>query len=406
MKIAVMVRGAIPIPRPADVVYTPIDVAATIAKGIAKKGHKVDFYGPTGSQLGLLVHTKTRRQRALVHSQDELQSLTESNDLMTHYMPGLWDHYLALQMFQRAAKGEYDLLHFHHPESVISIASLFPSVPVVYTMHDSLNNWHPEIFKKFRSHNQHCISVSDSQRALAPDLPYAATIYNGISPRSWQFSDEPGNYLLFVGRVTPEKGIKEAVDIARMTGERLVIIGPLQTTAHRDYFNKYVEPYLNDRIIYLGAKTRKEVKSYFQKAKALLMPIKWEEPFGMTMVEAMACGTPVIALRRGSVPEVVKDGVTGFAVDTVEQMTQVIKKIGAIDRHACREHVIANFSVSKMVHGYEKTFQAIMEESRLTKPARLRRAISGNLYNTVHAQQTILRLPGRAGSLPDLPAQL
>jgi len=406
MKIAVMVRGAIPAPPPTDVVYAPIDVATTIAKGIAKKGHKVDFYAPVGSQLGLLVHTKTRRLRALVRNQEDLQSLTESNDLMTHYMPGLWDHYLALEMFKRAARGEYDLLHFHHPESVISLASLFPNVPVVYTLHDSLHNWHPEIFKRFFSRNQHCISLSDSQRALAPELPYAATVYNGISPRSWQFSEKPDDYLLFAGRVTPEKGIKEAVDIARNTNERLVIIGPLQNSQHQHYFKKHVEPYLNERITYLGCKTQQEMKIYFQKAKALLMPIKWEEPFGMTMVEAMACGTPVIALKRGSVPEIVKNGITGFVVDTVGQMEQAIKKIGDIDRHACREHVLANFSVSKMVQGYEKTFQTIMEESRLAKPALLRRALPGNLYNTVHAQQTLLRLPGRNGGLPDLPSQL
>lgn len=401
-----MVRGAIPTPRPADIVYTPIDIAATIAKGIAKMGHKVDFYGPTGSQLGLFVHTKTRRLRALVHNQEDLQSLTESNDLMTHYMPALWDHYLALEMFRHAARGEYDLLHFHHPESVISLAGLFPNVPVVYTLHDSLHNWHPDIFKLFHSSNQHCISISDNQRLLAPELPYTATVYNGISPRSWQFSGEPDNYLLFAGRIAPEKGIKEAVELARVTNERLIIIGPLQNREHRQYFKKYVEPYLGDKIIYLGCKTQREAKKYFQKAKALLMPIKWEEPFGMTMVEAMICGTPVIALKRGSVPEIVKDGVTGYIVDTIEQMAHAIKKIRNIDRHACREHVLANFSVSKMVRGYEKTFQAVMEESRVAKPALLRRALPGNLYNTVHAQQTLLRLPGRNGGLPDLPAQL
>src|SRR5215471_7074158 len=225
MKIAMMVRGFIPAPRPVDVAYSPLDVALAIAESLARKGHSVDLYSPSGSSAK--VATKTRGLRPLVKSRADMESLTQNTDLIAHYMPGLWDHYLALDMFKRASKGDYDLLHFHHPESVISLVGLFPKVPVVYTMHDVLHDWHPDIFKLFNTPNQYCISISNNQREDAPDLPYASTVYNGIDPDQWQFSSTHDNYLLFVGRIAPEKGVKEAVDIARQSGERLTIIGPI-----------------------------------------------------------------------------------------------------------------------------------------------------------------------------------
>lgn len=404
MKIAMMVRGCIPAPRPVDVVYTPIDVALAIADGLAGKGHTVDFYGPSGSCPN--VSTKTRGLRPLIRNQNELRSLTESADLLTHYIPGLWDHYLAIEMFRHARKGKYDLLHFHHPESALSLAGLFPKIPVVYTLHDSLRGWHPEIFKLFKTPNQYCISVSNNQREDAPDLPYAETVYNGLNPQEWPFSAEHDGYLLFEGRITPEKGIKEAVTVARQSGERLLIVGPLQSSANKKYFDTHVKPYLGEKIVYLGCKPHAEVKKYFQRAKALLMPLQWEEPFGITMIEAMACGTPVIALRRGSASEVVRDGITGFVVDTVEQMTRAVKRLPGIDRAACRQHVVANFSLEKTVNGYESAFKLVLKEARFAPAVRLKKVISKNLYNTVHGQQQILSFPGRAGGVPDLPAQL
>ena len=361
MKIAMMVRGFIPVPRPDDIVYVIIDLAQTIAEELTKRGHEVDFFAPDGSALDLPTKTMTLGLRPLVTNRAELNALLKTTDLLTSYMPSLWDHYLATEMFRRAAAGEYDLLHFHHPESALSLAPLFPGVPVVYTMHDTLRKWHQEIFKFFKSPNQHCISISDRQRRTATALPYSATIYNGVDTKKFAYSATHDDYLLFVGRIVPDKGVSEAVRIARRTGQKLIIIGPV-LPENRQYFNKLVKPYLNDQIVYLGHKKSEETVPYFQKAKCLLLPLKWEEPFGVTMIEAMSCGTPVVVMKRGSAPEVVVDGKTGFVCERMRDMAEAVQKIDTIRRYDCRRHVLNNFTITKMVDNYEQTFETLARE--------------------------------------------
>lgn len=358
MKIAMMVRGYLPAPRPKDIVYAPIDLAVAISEGLAKRGHEVHFYGPSGTRLNVPV--KTRGIRSLVHNYKEFQDLLNSVDLLTHYVPGLWDQYLSSEMFQRAANGEYDLLHFHHPETAMPYASLYPDVPVFYTLHDPIYGWYEDVFSLYDSPNQFYVSISNNQRLSAPDLSYAGTVYNGIDLEKYPFSESHEDYLLCVGRVVPEKGVKEAIAIAEQSGHKLLIIGPTYEDK-QDYFDTYIKPRLNEQIKYLGYIDHDDVWRYYQKAKALLLPIQWEEPFGLTMTESMACGTPVIGLRRGSVPEVVVNGKTGYVVDTVSEMVQVLKKIDKIDRRTCREHVKNNFSVKNMVENYEKVFESVLK---------------------------------------------
>lgn len=358
MKIAMMVRGFIPVPRPDDLVYVIIDLAQTIAWELTKRGHKVDFFAPDGSKLPLPVATNTLNLRALAKSRAGLNDLLKSRDLLSHYMTSLWDHKLATDMLRRAAAGEYDVLHFHHPESVMSLAPLFPTVPVVYTMHDALQRWHRELFSLFPSPNQYCISISNRQRRGAPSLPYAATVYNGVDTEKFVFSPAHEDYLLYCGRIIPEKGASEAVRIARRTGQKLIIIGPV-LPENRQYFNKFIKPYLSDQIVYLGHKTNEETIPYFQKAKCLLLPLKWEEPFGVTMIEAMACGTPVVVMNRGSASEVVVHGKTGFVCDRMRDMTEAVRNIDQIRREDCRAHVVQNFTIKNMIDNYESTFETI-----------------------------------------------
>ncbi len=149
-------------------------------------------------------------------------------------------------------------------------------------------------------------------------------------------------FLLFVGRIVPEKGVKEAIEVAKKSRQRLIIAGTV-FPANRKYFNEHVKPHLNDKIKYVGYIERSKLLDYYQQAKALLMPLQWEEPFGMNMIESMACGTPVIALRRGSVPEVEVHNQTGFIADSIDEMAGYVAKLKTIDRTACREHVVKNF---------------------------------------------------------------
>lgn len=176
----------------------------------------------------------------------------------------------------------------------------------------------------------------------------------------WAYEDEHEDYLLFAGRIVPEKGIKEAIKIAKETDHRLLIIGPVYED-HKEYFEQYIKPELNDKILYLGFMEQAQLVKYYQKAKAFLMPIQWEEPFGLTMAESMACGTPIIALRRGSVPEVIEDGKTGFIVDSVQEMIEAVGKVDTLKRSDCRKHVERHFSREKMVDAYEEVFKKIIQ---------------------------------------------
>lgn len=370
MKIAMMVRGYIPVPRPADIVYAPIDLAVAIGQGLIQRGHQVDFYAPSGSHLKN-VPIQSCDLRPLAKNYPEFQGLLNSVDLLTHYIPGLWDQYLSSTMFQRANKGDYDLLHFHHPETAMPLARLFPKVPVVYTLHDPIYGWYNEMFHLFQSTNQVYISISDSQRHSAPELPYIATVYNGIDMSLFPFSEQHDNYLLFVGRIVPDKGAKEAIEIAKATNNKLLIIGPTYEDK-RSYFDDFIEPELNDQIVYLGYVDHDKLAPYYAGAKALLNPIKWEEPFGLTMVEAMACGTPVIAYRRGSAPEIVASGKTGFVVRNEKEMIAAVKKIETISRRACRQRVETKFSSEKMIDSYERAFTKVLslrKGKRLMRPS-------------------------------------
>ncbi len=349
-----MVSGHYTTPPPKGVIYAPMDIAVELTAGLAKKGHKIDFYGPMG--------TKVEGARVVDCGLPALFESKGKTVLESHGIRNmerdkvfnLWDQYLISRMFAAAESGKYDLLHIHPIDRALPLAYASKNVKVAYTIHDPIYPWKAEVFNMFSSKNQGYVSISDAQRKPAPGLNYLSTVYNGIRLEEFKYSASHDDYLLSVGRITPEKGIAEAVQAARLSGERLIIIGP---APENDYWNKEVKPYLGKKITHINFVPRKSLFKYYRKAKALLFPIQWEEPFGLVMTEAMSCGTPVIAMRRGSVPEVVADGETGFVVDTVKQMASAIKKIGSISRAACRKRVEDNFTTEKMVEGYEKAFQ-------------------------------------------------
>jgi glycosyltransferase involved in cell wall biosynthesis len=290
----------------------------------------------------------TRNLRPLATDSQSFQDLLARGEPMGHYLPAMWDTYLAEEMFRRAHAGEYDLLHFHHPEVALQLAANYKHIPVLYTLHDPIYAWYREMFELYNSPNQHFISISNNQRRDAPDLNYADTIHDGVDTDDFKFSAKHEDYLLYTGRITPEKGVKEAIQVAQATNHRLLIIGPVPP-CNQGYFDQYIKPYLDDQILYLGFIERDKILPYYQKAKALLVPIQWEEAFGLTTIEAMACGTPAIAISRGSMPEIIQDGKTGYLVKSVGEMIEAVHKINKINRRACREHVMAHFSLKQMV---------------------------------------------------------
>jgi len=358
LRIATMVTGHYTTPPPSGVIYAPMDIAVEVSEGLVKKGHQVDFYGPEGTRVKV-TNIVSAGLKAL--NQLEGETITKGQNVGNaeiNKIFNLWDQYLIAKMFVEAEKGNYDLLHIHPLDRALPLALSHPKIPVFYTLHDPIYSWRAEIFSMFASPNQHYISISDAQRQPAPNLNYAATIYNGINLSAFPFSESHDDYLLFIGRLQPEKGLAEAVQVAKMTGEKLLIIGP---PVAGEYWDKKIAPYLNDKIQYLGYVPQEELSDYYQKAKAILAPIQWEEPFGLVLTESMACGTPVIAFNRGSVPEIVIDGKTGFIIknNNLKKMADAVKKIDKINRADCRKHVEQNFSLQRMIDRYEEVFLKI-----------------------------------------------
>lgn len=355
LKIATMVTGHFATPPPKGIVYAPMDIAVEVSEGLVKKGHEVDFFGPEGTKVNV---TRVVSHGLKALNQPEGAAITKGQNVgnaEVNKLFNLWDQFLIAKMFAEAKKGHYDLLHIHPADRALPLALSNPETPVFYTLHDPIYDWRAQIFSMFASRNQYYISISDAQRKPAPDLNYAATIYNGIDLEAFPFSAGHDDYLLFTGRLQPEKGVAEAVQVACRTGEKLLIIGPPVTG---DYWDKKIAPFLCDKIQYLGYVPREELFKYYQRAKATLVPIQWEEPFGLILTESMACGTPVIAFAKGSVPEIVGDGKTGFIIpdNNLEAMVEAVKKIDEIKRIDCRAHVERNFSIQRMVDRYEEVF--------------------------------------------------
>jgi len=358
LRIATFVTSHFTVPPPKEIIYAPMDIAISLSRGLATKGHRVDFFAPVGSRL-----PKTRNLNLVSlglkplrqSSAGILQGLRVEGDEL-YKIFNLWDQYFLSEIYRRALAGEYDLVHIHPIDRALSWGRTLAGVKTVYTLHDPISPWRARIFRMFASKNQYIVSISNNQRKPAPDLNYAGTVYNGIELNKFPFSEKSEEHFLFTGRIMKEKGAAEAVQAARKTGAKLLIVGP---RSNDNYWNKKIKPYLGGKIKYSGMVNRNQLYKYFQKAKATLFPIQWEEPFGMVMTESMACGTPVIAFNRGSVPEVVKNGKTGFIVKNVKEMAAAMKKINSLKRTDCRRYVEKYFSAERMVDNYEKLFLRI-----------------------------------------------
>jgi glycosyltransferase involved in cell wall biosynthesis len=213
------------------------------------------------------------------------------------------------------------------------------------------------VYKKYNN-SSYYISISDSDRN--PELNYSATVYNGINANDFIFSREPEDYLLFFGRIHPEKGVYESIQIAKKSKRKLIISGLIQDQV---YFNQKVNPFINNNdIIYVGNSGPDERNRLLGGAFALLHPISFEEPFGLSVVEAMMCGTPVIAYNRGSMPELILEGKTGFLVNTIEEAREAVNNIKMINRKYCRQRAISQFSREKMIEGYVEVYGKILRE--------------------------------------------
>jgi glycosyltransferase involved in cell wall biosynthesis len=201
------------------------------------------------------------------------------------------------------------------------------------------------------------VAISQAQVDLTPELPWRAVVHNALDVAEIPCRAEKEDYLVWMGRFSPDKAAHLAIDVARKAGRRLLLAGKLSEPDEREYFSSQVEPLLGEDAEFVEELSGSEKYDVLGKAAGFLFPLQWEEPFGMVLIEAMACGTPVLSLRRGAVPEVVLDGVTGFVRETPDELVEAIDRLPEIDAAACRKHVEDNFSPDRMVDGYERVYR-------------------------------------------------
>ncbi|WP_432714227.1 glycosyltransferase, partial [Pedobacter sp.] len=207
--------------------------------------------------------------------------------------------------------------------------------------------------------NSNCYYASISNSNRHKNLDYIATVYNGINAEEFSFNEQPEDYLIFFGRIHPHKGTAEAIQIAQQSQKRLKIVGIIQDEA---YFKKEVEPFLNDDITFIGAAGPTQRNELLGKAAALLHPISFDEPFGLSVAEAMLCGTPVIAFNRGAMPELIKDKRTGFLVNNMKDAITSVTELKSINRADCHQWALENFTTQKMVDDYLSIYHQILNK--------------------------------------------
>lgn len=266
--------------------------------------------------------------------------------------PKVWEALHIAHCFERA--GEFDLIHNQADFMPLALTELVDT-PIVTTIHGFSS---PSILPVYQRYNDRSAYVAISDADRDPSLTYAATIHHGIRIDEFPFDPAGSEDLLFFGRFHPDKGAGDAVRAALAVGRKLVMAGIVQDA---DYFAREVAPFIDDRTIeyrgVLGGKDRVEALS---RARAMLHLIGFEEPFGLSVIESMACGTPVIAYRRGSMPELIVDGVTGFLVDSFDEAVAAIERAGEIDRAACRRHVADNFTIDRMADRYLELYARLL----------------------------------------------
>jgi glycosyltransferase involved in cell wall biosynthesis len=202
------------------------------------------------------------------------------------------------------------------------------------------------------------VAISRNQRRSAPDLPWRATVYNAVDVETFPYREDKEDFLLFLGRLHPDKAAHLAIDTARRAGLPIVVAGKCTEKVETDYRRAEIEPRLGPDVTIFGSADASQKRDLLSRAAALVFPIQWDEPFGMVMIEAMACGTPVVTLRRGAAPEVVLDGTTGVICEDVDELADGVRAARALDPSACREHVRRTFSIATMVAGYVAAYQA------------------------------------------------
>jgi len=308
-------------------------VVSYLTEELVRQGHDVTLFASGDSVTRARLVAPTRRSLRL----DAM-----CVDQLAHHM-------LLLEAVFRDTR-TFDVLHFHI-DYLHFLLSKRQATPHVTTLHGRLDL--PDLQPLYRGFpGVPLISISNAQRVPLPHANWVGTVYHGLPRDLYTFRERPGGYLAFLGRISPEKRLDRAIQIARRIGMPIKIAAKVDSV-DREYFEARIAPLINDRRVeYVGEVGEAEKDEFLGNAYALLFPIDWPEPFGLVMIEAMACGTPVIAYRRGAVPEVVDDGRTGFIVDSLEDAVSAAERVSGLDRRRCRAVFEERFTAERMVRDY------------------------------------------------------
>ena len=328
-------------------------IVAQLADTLVGQGHDVTLLASGDSD------TKAKLQPCVARA---IRVLPAARDYFLRNALNLSGLAEAISIIQQ---GDFEIIHNHFGWQFLLFSHLVSS-PIISTLHGTLDKaMAPTEHYVFNQYRQlPYVSISNAQRRHAPRLNYISTVYNGIDVATFSFNAKPDNYLAFLGRTNPQKGLDYAIQIAKNTGNRLVIaakVDPLDM----EYFERQIKPQIDGRqIVFIGEVSHRQKVRLLRNAKALLSPIQWDEPFGLTNIEAMACGTPVIAIRRGSLPEIVSNNRTGFLCSDIEGMQQSIAKLSQINRMTCRRRVAKLFSAKSMADNYLKAYALAIQANR------------------------------------------
>jgi glycosyltransferase involved in cell wall biosynthesis len=313
---------------------------AWLTDGLVNMGHEVHLFASKDSQtLATLHKIDFENDASIPPEQEPYKQWTAISDC-----------------YNQAEKGKFDIIHSHFNIRTAFFADLSDK-PTVISIHTPIQDWMKPILLKYKHLNY--ISFSYAQRKQMPELNWIANIYHGVDTDLFAYNETPEDYSFFLGRITAEKGAHDAINACKLADAPLRIAGSAYET--EPYWHTEIAPHINgENIRYFGEVSFDRKIELLQSAKVLVFPTHYNEVFGYVMIEAMACGTPVIAFNNGSVPEIVKHGKTGFVVDNVVEMADAIKKIDTIDRSEVRKRAEAFFSVQRMVEGYDAVYKRVL----------------------------------------------
>jgi glycosyltransferase involved in cell wall biosynthesis len=314
-----------------------------LTEELVRQGHEVTLFASGDSETSAcLVSPCPRSLRLDLHTVDTLAPHLRLLELV----------------FERL--DEFDIVHFHTDYLHFPLAKRHEFARLT-TLHGRLDI--PELTPLYHVyHDEPVVSISDNQRRPLPHANWFGTVHHGLPPSLLTLNAKPEGYLAFLGRIAPEKRLDRAIEIARGAGLPLKIAAKIDKS-DRDYYNREIKPLMTcPQVEFVGEIGEAEKPAFLGNARALLFPIDWEEPFGLVMIEAMACGTPVVAFRRGSVPEIVEDGITGFIVESVDEAIQAVKRVHTLSRTGCRARFDLRYTVSRMALDYLTVYRRLLKE--------------------------------------------